>query len=53
MAEKKQETPKVTPSTLPTPRLPEGHQPVNTSIIVRGAEASQASTKVVRADKQK
>jgi hypothetical protein len=53
MAENQSDNTQSTPAALPQPRLPEGHQPVNTSIIVRGAEMSQASTKVVRTDQHK
>lgn len=35
---------------LPPARLPEGHQPVNTSVVVRGGQPTESSIKVVRAD---
>ncbi len=41
------------PSSLPPARLPEGHQPVNTELVVRGAGQQGVETKIIRADQKK
>lgn len=37
---------------LPPARLPDGHQPVNTQILVRGTDHSGVEIKVVKTNKQ-
>jgi len=38
---------------LPPARLPEGHQPVNTEVLVRGAGQQGVETKIIRGGKAK
>ena len=50
---KEQQNEKQEQQDLPPARLPKGHQPVNTSVVVRGGQPTESSTKVVRADQHK
>jgi hypothetical protein len=53
MAKDKDNNQQTPQSNLPPARLPDGHQPVNTQILVRGTDYSGVGMKVVKANKQK
>lgn len=45
--------PQASLENLPPARLPDGHQPVNTEILVRAAGQQTVETKVVQANQNK
>jgi len=45
--------PQTPQNDLPPARLPDGHQAVNTQILVRGTDHAGVETKILKADQQK